>query len=49
MIIPMRVREEQERIGLDLSQHGESVDEQVAVAASDEPHESTSSRLASVN
>lgn len=49
MIIPMRVREEQERVGLDLSQHGESVDDQVATAASDEPHEATSSRLASVN
>ncbi len=49
MLIPMRVREEQERVGLDLSQHGESVDDQVAIAASDEPHEATSSRLASVN
>ncbi len=49
IIIPMRVREEQERVGLDLSQHGESVDDQVAIAASDEPHETTSSRLASVN
>jgi len=49
MLIPMRVREEQERVGLDLSQHGESVDDQVAIAASDEPHEATSGRLASVN
>ncbi len=49
MLIPMRVREAEERVGLDLSQHGESVDEQVALAASDEPHEATSSRLASVN
>ncbi len=49
MLIPMRVREAEERVGLDLSQHDESVDEQVALAASDEPHEATSSRLASVN
>ena len=32
-IIPLRVTEEQEEIGLDLSQHGESLDHVESVAA----------------
>jgi len=49
MIIPMRVKEEQEKVGLDLSQHGESIDDQIAITEHNERNGAKSGTLAAVN
>lgn len=49
IIIPLRVREEQEEAGLDISQHGESIDEVTTVHVSGEHSTKTSAPITLVN